>query len=329
MSSDITTRLFSAYGISPTHVLEPQKGYRNTSYAANSGNGMVNVIVYKHEPGIRDRIVRANAFGDFLYSENLPARHTIDNRLLAVRSPQHTRYASLYTYLPGATIPWEGYTKHHIKLLGMCMGTIHAVSQKFDSATYPNVADEYLEIHKQMEHYFFQVGVQAALQKKLQLAPPKLNYKGLLEACKKLPNQRVLHMDLVRSNVLFDTNKNKELADGNVSLTGILDFEKAAFGHPIFDLARTYAFLLVDCKYKAEEKITKYFFRSGYAKRGRGLIPNITDNGQDVLTELTTMFLTYDFYKFLHHNPYESLSQNEHFVRTRDILITRGALERL
>jgi hypothetical protein len=95
-------------------------------------------------------------------------------------------------------------------------------------------------------------------------------------------------------------------------------------GSPLIDLARTYAFLLVDCP-KPEAKITKYFLNSGYIKYGESqlpLLPNIFYN-------LTNFFLIFDFYKFLSHNPYESLEQNYHFCRTRDILLTRNILEEI
>ncbi len=45
-----------------------------------------------------------------------------------------------------------------------------------------------------------------------------------------------------------------------------------------------------------------------------------------VLKALIGFFLLHDFHKFLKHTPYESLEQNHHFVRTRDILIDYGML---
>ncbi len=72
----------------------------------------------------------------------------------------------------------------------------------------------------------------------------------------------LLHMDFVRGNILYSQNH-------ELRISGILDFEKAAYGSPLFDIARTYAFLLVDCKYKSEKEIGKYFLRSGYIKRGK------------------------------------------------------------
>jgi hypothetical protein len=136
-------------------------------------------------------------------------------------------------------------------------------------------------------------------------------------------------MDFVRSNILFDdTDTSNALA-----ITGILDFEKTAQGNPVFDIARTLAFLLVDCKYKPADKVRKYFLRSGYIKRGASTFQDIyiTDhNGKvNVLEQLLDVFLMHDFYKFLRHNPYESLESNEHFMRTRDMLVQRGFVSRL
>jgi hypothetical protein len=137
--------------------------------------------------------------------------------------------------------------------------------------------------------------------------------RRLLEFCGKLEDQQPLHMDFVRSNVLFNAH---------ATIAGIIDFEKTGKGHPMLDIARTLAFLLVDCKYKEPGKVYKYFVHSGYRKRGKN---NININPR-LLHELTNIFLLHDFYKFLRHNPYESLGRNEHFVRTRDILIARALL---
>jgi Ser/Thr protein kinase RdoA (MazF antagonist) len=45
----------------------------------------------------------------------------------------------------------------------------------------------------------------------------------------------------------------------NLAITGIIDFEKTAAGPRIFDIARTLAFLLVDCKAKTPAQVTNYF----------------------------------------------------------------------
>lgn len=330
--NQLVSRALKAYGLTVSTIDDPQKGYRNWSYAATLTSGeRVNLIVYKEEPGIIERIKRTNAVGNYASAAGLPTRKTFDERILSLDG---TRYAALYNYLPGTTIPWEGYTKHHIKLLGAAMGKLHHVLKSahgFDKTH--SVSAEYQEITKRMHIYFSQSGVKQALGDKLKLTLDPViheDFLKILKAAEQLPNQHMLHMDLVRGNVLFDEAvPSNPLTDGPVSLTGILDFEKTAYGHPVFDLARTYAFLLVDCKYKQSGKIHKYFFKSGYVKRGGGAMPHITYREKDLLTELTNLFLLHDFYKFLRHNPYEYLTQNEHFVRTRDILIKRRLVEQL
>jgi hypothetical protein len=198
----------------------------------------------------------------------------------------------------------------------------------------PKVTEEYQTITARMKRYFANPNVRKALAEKLNLSvDPRVftSFHGLLEQAKKLPDQQPLHMDFVRSNILFDNNE-----DSKLIISGIIDFEKAAVGPPVFDIARTLAFLLVDCKYKQPEKIIKYFLCSGYNKRGaadftvrhsrprsgRGQATcGNPVNNDGTLESLINLFLFYDFYKFLHHNPYESLHKNEHFTRTQDQIV--------
>jgi hypothetical protein len=82
-------------------------------------------------------------------------------------------------------------------------------------------------------------------------------------------------------------------------------------------MLRTLSFLYVDCKYKTLDQVKKYFIYSGYQKRGLSTL----EHTGILLTHLVDFYLMYDLYKFLRHNPYESLNLNEHFKRTKDILI--------
>lgn len=328
-------KAFAFYGLGVRRIGSPQKGYRNTSYKAELTDGrLVNLVIYKAEEGIAERIKRLNVVGNIADQTGLPTRHLVDTRILQLSHSNGTRYAALYNYLPGSTIPWEGYTKHHIKLLGATMGKLHASLSSHQPHNMLHAAREQAVINDQMEQYFTQTGVQKAMGNKLQLQPSQQylfeDFKILLAACDKLPNQQPLHMDLVRGNILFDAASAKyDLQDGPIAVSGIIDFEKTSFGHPVFDLARTYAFLLVDCKYKMPDKIHKYFFVSGYQKRGGRPLPVIRYKNKDTLHELTNFFLLHDFYKFLRHNPYEFLGQNEHYLKTRDILVARGLLKTL
>jgi len=332
-------RAYAQYGLPTVQPLTEQKGYRNTSYPGRLPNGsIVNLIVYKQEDDMLERIMRIHRVSEVLAAHNLPVRNTYDPRILSLHISSTIRYAALYNYLPGSTIPWEAYTKHHIKLVGMTMGHIHTALKDCKDSS-PAVADEYITICTRMQEYFSQTGVMNALSEKLSLGVnPELFdfYETILERTKHLPGQQMLHMDLVRGNILFSKAKKHQktfLQVGDYVITGILDLEKTAFGHPIFDIARTLAFLLVDSKYKSPEKVRKYFLYSGYVKRGGHKIPQITltQNGvkYDILEMLTTLFLLYDFYKFLRHNPYESLLENEHFVRTRAMLIDQKVVTSL
>lgn len=323
MYSDVVPKALQAYGLDCQKILPAQKGYRNESYPVVLKNGnLANLIFYKREPGILDRIKNANAVSEFVASNGLPARRQLDRRTLALSWDRKVVYIGLYDYLPGSTIPWEAYSQKHIKLLGKIMSDMHAALRSMPVRGLPGVSEEYAAIGARMIQYLSQSNVQKALAKKLNLKVDMFELKklvGLIDKTKHLPSQQALHMDFVRSNILFEVEK------GELAVSGILDFEKTATGHPIFDIARTLAFLLVDCKYKEQAKVRKYFLYSGYLRRGHSKLLNVklkADGHQyDLREELIKFFLLHDFYKFLRHNPYEFLLQNEHFVRTRDILV--------
>lgn len=324
--SDILRR----YGYDFSRCSAVMSGYRNSSHLIETNNGeKLNFILYKNEPEIVGRIERLNDLGLFLAEKGLPVRRPVSKRLLALKGASVTRYGGLYEYLDGETIPWEAYTKKHIKLLGMALGKFHDVSVSY-SGRLPFVTDEYDAIIERMQKYFADEAVQEAMQEKLGIVVRKAwfeRFKSLLSEASRLPDQLPLHMDMVRSNVLF---RKVQTGDGlvvdDVALGGILDLEKASLGHVFFDIARTLAFLLVDCP-KLPTKIYKYLLDSGYQKRsGRSLKPVQLTNG-DMLEQLVSLFLTYDLYKFLKQNPYESLNQNHHFMRTVGILKQRRVVQ--
>ncbi len=317
----VVPRILQAYGLTYTQILPSQKGYRNSSYPVILEDGsMRNLILYKREPGIVARIKAANAVSDFLADQGFAVRRTMSPRIIRLKADGYEKYGALYNYLDGRTIPWEAYEQDHIKLVGKAMSDMHAALSGFDYHPLPDVTDEYLAIVKRMRAYFTNAPVQRALADKLLLTvPPTVfdTFEQVLTGAKLLPGKQPLHMDFVRSNILFDEVANGEF---KVTITGILDFEKAAYGHPLFDVARTLAFLLVDCKYKAPDRVRKYFLGSGYIKRGTA---SLSGKYLGLLDPLTELFLFYDFYKFLRHNPYESLPDNEHFMRTVSLLIPR------
>jgi len=327
MTEASVQRILAAYGLQAAAVYPVQKGYRNESYAVRLHDARtLNLILYKSEPNITDAIRRANNVGTFLAARRFPVRAPLDGRIVKLSAGGVHRYACLYNFLPGETIPWEAYTQKHIKLLGQVMAEIHGALEAYIDTRLPRVADEYAAIVGRMQRYFAGGQVSHAMVAKLGLTISEKVFTRelyILRKCEKLRHQQALHMDFVRSNVLFS-------AKSGPYISGIIDFEKTAFGHPLFDVARTLAFLLVDCKYKPAEKVRKYFLDSGYRKRGRRRLERVTviNHGKQIqlLEELVDIFLVYDFYKFLRHNPYECLSQNEHFMRTRNLLLERGVI---
>lgn len=314
------TKIISLYGLNYTSIAKGQKGYRNTSYAVTLSSGdVVNLIIYKREPEILHKIANAHYLGNILAATNLPIRKQIEMRLVKMLgSEDQVRYAALYSYLPGTTIPWEAYTQDHLKQMGKTLGHMHCSLRGKPQVMLPDVIDESQTLLGRMQEYFADPGVQSALHKKLHLTTLNTHWEGFahtMSAAKSLGDMRPLHMDFVRGNILFEDN----------TLSGVIDFEKAAFGPPVFDVARSLAFLIVDSKYKQSDKVRKYFLYSGYVKRG-GM--KLGELGPAQLREsLTTFYLLHDFYKFLLHNPYQFLQHNEHYVRTRNILIERGELQ--
>ena len=214
----------------------------------------------------------------------------------------------------------------HIKLLGWVLADFHRYGRDFDGEL-PDVEDVYAEIYQKMRMYFTDKNVVSAMKNKLNCEIILPNLAPLLVEARQLSGRQVLHMDLVRSNVLFRSkyeNDNYYIAE--LALSGILDLEKAARGHVMFDIARTLAFLLVDCP-KPADKVQKYFLDSGYRKRGQSSLQKMSVAGGDFLEQLVTMFLTYDFYKFLRQNPYESLHKNHHYIRTVSMLRARKVIQ--
>jgi Ser/Thr protein kinase RdoA (MazF antagonist) len=315
MKEAIVRRILKAYGLRYRRILAPQKGYRNESWPIVLENGtMRNFIFYKSEPEILNRIKAADAVSNFLDERGLPTRRSL-GKIIQLQTRQSLTYGALYNYLPGETIPWDAYTMERIKNLGGAMSGMHAELRQYHGEL-PSVIAEYRGIARRMQRYFKRADVERALRQKLNLdaAFPERLFR-LLDIAEHLPAQ-ALHMDFVRGNILFQDD----------TVVGILDFEKTAYGPRAFDVARTLAFLLVDCKHKDETKVRKYFLHSGYSKRGESSFTDTTVQGQSLLEDLLNLFLLYDLYKFLRHNPYEFLYQNEHFIRTRNLLVARAVI---
>lgn len=322
LSPDNLRKSLELYDLPLSKVVTIAKGYRNTSHIVElENNKKINLIVYKSEPGIQERIQRINQFGLFFNNSSLPVRVPIDDRLSRFKINDKIFHMGIYNYLPGATIPWDMYSMKHIKLLGWALGDFHRHSRTF-TVQLPNASSEYLDHIDVMSRYFDGQNVIAAMGSKLGIAS-NIQFDSLTHTVNELsilPNQQALHLDFVRGNILFDkSDKNYAYRLGDIAISGIIDLEKASWGHPVWDVARSMSFLLVDCP-KPAEKINKYFIQSGYRKRAGQAIQ------LPLLREAVIMFLVYDFYKFLRDNPYESLSQNHHYRRTRDILAQENML---
>jgi len=161
-------KVLEQYGYSADKLYDPFSGYRNTSYRADVGDKSLNVIIYKDEPGIVQRIYRTNWLGEYLSGLGLPVRYPLDDRILTLHAPR-LRYAVLYNYLPGTTIAWEAYTKNHIKLQGWAMASLHNYLRAFPDTSdgktsdftpalgaFPVLCDEYSAITDRMLAYFAQ-----------------------------------------------------------------------------------------------------------------------------------------------------------------------------
>jgi Ser/Thr protein kinase RdoA (MazF antagonist) len=323
MYGPIVEKVLAAYGIQPRKIHAPQKGYRNEIWPVELHDGtLVNLTFFKRENGIAQRVRRTDAVSEYVADHGLPARRRLDRRILQLKSGNGTILAGVYEYLPGRTIPWEAYTMDHLKLLGKAMSNMHALLKGMSDTNLPSVFDEYTDIFERMQRYFSAPQVSGAMRQKLNvmIVPGVLENALTLLRSPIAGSQQPLHMDFVRGNILFGGMALPELTLHKVRLSGILDFEKTALGSPVVDIARTLAFLLVDCKYKQPQKVYKYFLQSGYMKRGA----NTTPLDSELLEKYVNLFLLHDFYKFLRHNPYESLAANEHYVRTRDILHERN-----
>lgn len=330
--ADLIPAITQAYNLEVVDILPVQKGYRNESHVLKLKNGYVNLIIYKTEDGIVERIHNANETAQILFKNGLPVRVQCDPRIVKVQSGVSTQYGALYNYLPGSTISWEAYTKDYLRSLGLAMATMHHVLRSKEGVIphVPQIIEESMDLAKRMIGYFLQPGVVSALKSKLQLEAPKhiSRYVKLFDELGAAPNQQLLHMDFVRGNVLFsEKSTNSTLGYGRVQVSGIIDFEKTAYGPVVFDIARTLAFLLVDTKYKTEAEVRRYFLNSGYIKHGKGAFePHVEVSGKriNLLEVLIDFYLLYDLYKFLLHNPYESLPENEHYTRTISLLKQRG-----
>jgi Ser/Thr protein kinase RdoA (MazF antagonist) len=324
--TEIALEIAEQYGLRKIRVLEAQAGYRNQIFPISAEGKEICLAIYKDEPGILGRIRSANAISNYLAAKGFPARKNADPRIIRIKAKNSTRYASLYEYLRGTVIPWEAYTRAHLKLSGSAMARMHLLLKDFPIDGLPAVETELLLTASRMSRYFMDGGVKNAMASKLNVrfSDALINrYAAIIRAARRLPDRQPLHMDFVRGNILFSG------PNDNLSITGIIDFEKSAGGHRTFDVARSLAFLYADSKYKTHKQVYKSFLISGYVRGGGKLdkvVFKIDGEPIDLLESLVEFFWLHDIYKFLKHNPYEDLHGNEHYLRTAEILLKRGLL---
>lgn len=309
-------------------------GYRNTSYVFSQDWTSYNLLVYGRSDTTRAHIDEINRVGELLSDAGLPVRRPADARILRLHSGPWRRYVALYGYLPGHTISWEAYTMKHMKLLGWALADFHGAANAVADSSAPR-AEDAMESAVERIRAYFTPEVTAAVQRvlKVSLDPHLLDHlNAFCSALRILPDAQLLHMDFVRGNILFDhADPESRWAIDSLALTGILDLEKIAVGHPLVDIARSLAFLITDCSNKTEAQIRRYFLQSGYIRRGQSQVKPISvilpsQVKCDVLESCLSYFWLYDFYKFLRSNPYESLAENYHYCRTRDILLQKNLL---
>lgn len=125
-------RVLDEYGVAYSKVEAAQKGYRNHVFPVVLKDGKkINLILYKSEPGILDKIKNANKVADFVAKSGLPARQTYKKDIICLQAKNFVKHGAIYSYLPGHTIPWEAYTMDHIKLLGQTTSDMHSVLKTF------------------------------------------------------------------------------------------------------------------------------------------------------------------------------------------------------
>jgi len=347
---NIAKVLVQHYNLKPRCVTKLDGGFRNQCFRIFTNEKKQYVcIIYKSERGIDKLISNAHIVADFLKTEKFPVRYPIQTLrgedFIKHKDGGKVRRIAVYNYLPGRTIPWEAYTRRHLKSMGKTLSDIHYTlsqhrgdksqskkslnrkstiphSRKRSESIIEKLPKWWRITRKEIEdmlEYFNRVEpwIEKKLKVKLDWDSVKAVLGDLVEDCRQFPSG-VLHYDFTRGNIVFSSKLNEKL--DVYPIVGILDLEKVCYGPMIADIARTLAFLMVDCKYKDEQTVRKRFLQSGYQKRGNTKLAFDTEFYR-VLDRLIAFFWLRDFWKFLEHNPYEYLYMNEHYLRTKNLLL--------
>lgn len=321
-------------GAAKIEIRELEQGYMNTAFTVavldelslQKGRKFVVVIynVNRYNDQSKKFLTQTYQAASALERSGLPARTAVQNfksQLISeVKfSDGKIRLIGLYRYLPGSTIPWEGYTRRHLRALGRTMAEVHKIWSKYDgeSSDIPCWGN-YLESDCESMFGYFNANenfIKNKLKVKLNSERGKQTINELrgvrIEVNSQCDLYQLIHCDFVRGNILFSDQKK----DQTYPITGILDFEKVMHGPREADLGRTLAFLLVDCKYKTRQEIDQYFLREGYLLK----IDQSESYSKLSFNKLQTYinyFWMRDFWKLLQCNPYEDLSLNFHYGKT-------------
>lgn len=301
------------------------EGYMNTCILINISNPKQNFIFIIYNPNRYSNNNKIQQIEDtyhtakYLEDHGIPVRTAIKTktgkhlvRINLGKTDQDIRTVGLYNYLPGKTLPWEAYTRRHIKSLGLCMARIHKTweSMNFQKLSIPRWKTYLKKDSAKILDYFTRNQDTIAQKLRLQLNADKM--MTIVKNIQQLDENQIVHYDFVRGNILFSDKKEDE----TYPITGIIDFEKTMIATPEVDIARTISFLLIDCKYKTDKQISQNFIKEGYIRMGNGRISRL-----DVINTLMIYFWVRDIWKFLSSNPYDSLSLNYHYQETKTRLL--------
>ncbi|MBD3329774.1 phosphotransferase [Candidatus Dojkabacteria bacterium] len=306
---------------------ELEQGYMNLVFRIGSEKTSYICIIYNrnryNDSKAQRYLSKSYQAAEFLSQNKIPVRTAYKNRNGGLISRADfgdgkQRLFGLYKFLSGSTIPWESYTRRHLRSLGRTLNQIHRTWAEYENATGDFVKwNEYIEKDsKSMLEYFNrnEKFIKIKLGVKLDFSAYDLLIKSIQTTFQ--TGFQLIHCDFVRGNILFSQKKLPKV----YPITGVLDFEKVMAAPIQVDLARTLAFLLVDCKYKTREEIIKYFITEGYLWKVEKGIPDSKLNFNEI-QKLVNYFWMRDLWKLLQCNPYEDLSLNFHYDKTVQKLI--------
>ncbi len=140
------------------------------------------------------------------------------------------RWMAVYRGVAGQSIPWSDYSKRQIISATKYLAEIHEAGRSFAgrNSLVPLGArlDRWPEKAAAAEWPGYKVNQAALTQIKTRLTALSHDQAA----------STVLHGDFGRANIIFQEE----------SVSGVVDFDRAVFGHPLFDLGRFTSYLLLD-----------------------------------------------------------------------------------